>query len=217
MKTTTPLKIKLTAIPAFACTAFFLVILVTFSLFWFEGRFDGYFPTISETATGTFNTKFFSSSLTVEAYFVLLTFYLIVIWGQVWDLFPSWFITVGQIIVFYLPLSLIGLSVCPFNFSMTIHQTFAISFFTVLLLFTVMTYFLLLKHLRGGIFVSRTIILIIAFISLVLMLSTCAIKKDFAYTMNGITEMIFVVSIISSIITWVQELKSITAVFYIEE
>ena len=213
----TPFKVKLPAIPLFAGTIFFVNCAVTYSLYGLENRFQNYFPTVSETAIGFFNTQYFSSAMAFEAYFVLIAFYLIIVWGETWNLFPKWFITVGQIISFLIPLFMIGVGDFPYADHMIAHFVFAIGLFVMMWLFNVAAFFILWKKMHGCIFATRIILLIISTVCIILFISSNYIQAKGMVNLNGISEVIFISSVIIMVLTWFRELTSIDATFFIEE
>ena len=212
-----PLKIKLPAIPFFAGTIFFVNCGVTYSLYCFENRWQDYFPTVSESAIGFFNTQYFSSAMAFEAYFVLLAFYLILVWGETWNLFKKWFIPIGQVLAFLMPICMIGVGVTPYDLSMIAHLSFALVLFGFMWLFNIIAFFMLWKKMHGGIFVLRIILIIISTAAFVLFLVSSYVAGSAMANINGISEVIFISSVIFMILSWYTEMTSIEATFFIEE
>ena len=217
MFNTTPLKLNIPVVPLFAGSIFFVNIVVTYSLYWFEQRFAYYFPTVSETAIGTFNTKYFSSSMAFESYFVLISFYLILVWGETWNTFPKWFIPIGMISAFIMAISMIGVGSVTYENSFLGHMLFANFLFVLMWLFNLVGFILVWKKMHGCIFVTRIILLILTTADFVIFLSTNFITGPNITTINGITEVLFISFVIFMVFTWITELKSIDATFFVEE
>ena len=213
----TPLKIKIPAIPLFAGTIFFVNCGVTYTLFGLENRFQNYFPTVSETAIGYFNTQYFSSAMAFEAFFVLVAFYLIIVWGETWNLFPKWFVNVGQVLAVLMPIFMIGVGDFPFADFWIAHFVFAIGLFVMMWLFNIIAFFILWKKMHGCLFASRIILLLISSVSIILFIASNSINARGMVNLNGISEIIFISSVIVMVLTWFKELTSIEATFFIEE
>lgn len=212
------LRLRLELLPFLLGILFVLMCGVTYSWYGFQGRFVGYLPTISETAVGSANTQFFSSTMATISLVFIVVFYIYLVWGEVWGFFPRYFVRIGQFALIIEPVLMIGLAVCSIDTNNTVHMACAIGFFFSIWIFTIWSFCYLFKKMTKGILWTRIVLVACSFIALILF-NTGAYMVDAKnkMTITSINEVLFLLFLVGLFSSFYFEFKSLSAVFFVEE
>jgi len=215
-KTTIPFKINIRNIPRLIFVGFTTILLILYPKYYINGRNYGYFPTISETAIGDTNTQFFSASMAVNGFFVYITFYLIIIWGEVFHMLPKWLIFIAQALSYICPIMMIGLAVLPIDVSIQGHVLNAVPFFFLVLAFCITIVIVLWKHMNGYIFWVRIAIISFSIISYLCMTYIGKfVPPQNKLTIIAIFEVAYLISQSLLMGTFTHEIEAVEADFFI--
>ena len=178
--------IKFYLFPIFVSILFISISVVSFLLYYAEGRYTKYIPTISETATSSPNVDIFSIFSGIIAFLMMILFTLYIssqvalgIIGKKLALFARFFSLVA-------PISLIVLSSCSLEDNFMVHNVSSALFFISLLILFITTMAQIKKKVSAKAFYFRVFLIVIMFIAVLgILLSTTLFKTLKAVNINA--------------------------------
>ncbi|EAX88001.1 hypothetical protein TVAG_268690 [Trichomonas vaginalis G3] len=182
-----------------------------------EGRFVGYVPSISEVVTGIYNTKFFTPAMTIITFLLIILIYLMIVWGEIWRTFPTWFVRLGQTFMFIIPLCYFGLAGCTLDTQFATHISLTMVGLFLILLLNIFVVAILWKRMNTSLKVTRLVFLIISSLTYFFMFISRFIIPHKEASLTASLEFIFVISICVLMLSWTVELRSIDCEFYVED
>ena len=211
-----PININLNKISYLITLIFISTISITYTCYFLEGRYLGYLPSVSETAIGDSNTQLFSASMTLISFFLFISIFLILIWSEIWNIYPKWVNIFLQINSYLLPILLILISIFPIDFGLKYHLFAALPFFYLSIFFSLIISIYLFNKMNGFLLYFRIFLIFFIVITFLLMnFLPFFINLNQPMTYVAIFEVTFIILLCFIINSFSFEINSINAQFFI--
>jgi len=179
--------------------------ILTYSFYFFQGRWNGYFPTVSESAIENINSSVFIAFMALESVVILVIMHLYSYFKGLNGDYSK----IPILIAYFCFIALNTISNCTIEDYHVLHSYSASSLFSTLYLYLTYETF---THKTNNKFIYKTRVAIIIGSFIVFIGAVFKLRfLDFSYqmTVHAVCEVLFLFSVIAVLVTWFDEFKRI--------